>query len=246
MTWRAIRSSCPGASAPAWRRCLPPSALPALKISRGVLQTEFTTRNTLLQDAQIRMQLLHGPFRDLWGEWRFDAIGTRGSRVYFRVEFEFKNRLSATAFNARIRGAVRHHHRCLRAARPRPSMQGRHEGHAVADRSGLRRAAARHRQDISPGARFLRRRCPAAGRVGPRFSRAWPSTSRPSGIFGRVVRADHPLQAGDRVEIYRRWGRIPRRRAAPARNRPGGQDRGRGSPRPPLNPRGSANKSGRS
>lgn len=78
----------------------PTERIAALKISRGVLQTEFTTRNTLLQDAQIRMQLLHGPFRDLWGEWRFDAIGTRGSRVYFRVEFEFKNRLSATAFNA--------------------------------------------------------------------------------------------------------------------------------------------------
>jgi ribosome-associated toxin RatA of RatAB toxin-antitoxin module len=72
----------------------------ALKIARGVLQTEFTTRNTLIPDAQIHMQLMHGPFRDLIGEWRFDAIGTRGSRVRFRVEFEFKNRLSATAFNA--------------------------------------------------------------------------------------------------------------------------------------------------
>jgi ribosome-associated toxin RatA of RatAB toxin-antitoxin module len=57
-------------------------------------------RNTLVQDAQIHMQLLHGPFRDLIGEWRFEAIGTRGSRVHFRVEFEFKNRLTATAFNA--------------------------------------------------------------------------------------------------------------------------------------------------
>ena len=71
-----------------------------LKIARGVLQTEFTTRNILQRDARIHMQLMHGPFRDLTGEWRFDAIGTRGSRVRFRVEFEFKNRLSATAFNA--------------------------------------------------------------------------------------------------------------------------------------------------
>jgi ribosome-associated toxin RatA of RatAB toxin-antitoxin module len=72
----------------------------ALKVARGVLRTEFTTRNTLVQDAKIHMQLLHGPFRDLIGEWRFEAIGTRGSRVHFRVEFEFKNRLTATAFNA--------------------------------------------------------------------------------------------------------------------------------------------------
>jgi ribosome-associated toxin RatA of RatAB toxin-antitoxin module len=72
----------------------------ALKVARGVLRTEFTTRNTLVQDSRIGMQLLHGPFRDLTGEWRFDPIGTRGSRVSFRLEFEFKNRLTATAFNA--------------------------------------------------------------------------------------------------------------------------------------------------
>jgi ribosome-associated toxin RatA of RatAB toxin-antitoxin module len=72
----------------------------SVKVSRGVLQTEFTTRNTLLRDAQIHMKLMHGPFRDLTGDWRFEAIGERGSRVHFRVEFEFKNRLTATAFNA--------------------------------------------------------------------------------------------------------------------------------------------------
>ena len=72
----------------------------SMSIARGVLRTEFTTRNTLTQDAQILMHLVDGPFRDLTGEWRFDAIGTRGSRVHFRVEFEFKNRLTAAAFNA--------------------------------------------------------------------------------------------------------------------------------------------------
>jgi len=71
----------------------------ALKVVRGVLQTEFTTRNTLQQDSRIHMQLMHGPFRQLTGEWSFDAIESRGSRVNFRVEFEFKNRLTATAFN---------------------------------------------------------------------------------------------------------------------------------------------------
>jgi ribosome-associated toxin RatA of RatAB toxin-antitoxin module len=77
----------------------PTERIAALQVSRGVLQTDFTTRNTLVQDSQIHMQLMHGPFRDLIGEWRFEAIGTRGSRVHFRVEFQFKNRLTATAFN---------------------------------------------------------------------------------------------------------------------------------------------------
>ena len=78
----------------------PDERIAALKVARGVLQTEFTTRNTLQQDAQIHMQLMHGPFRNLVGEWRFEPIGTRGSRVHFRIEFEFKNRLTASAFNA--------------------------------------------------------------------------------------------------------------------------------------------------
>lgn len=71
-----------------------------LRIAHGVLQTEFTTRNTLIPDAQIDMRLTHGPFRDLTGAWRFDAIGDRGARVHFKVEFEFKNRLTSAAFNA--------------------------------------------------------------------------------------------------------------------------------------------------
>jgi ribosome-associated toxin RatA of RatAB toxin-antitoxin module len=74
--------------------------LAAIEIARGVLHTKFTTRNTLLQDSQILMHLVGGPFRDLTGEWRFEPIGERGSRVHFRVEFEFKNRLAAAAFNA--------------------------------------------------------------------------------------------------------------------------------------------------
>jgi ribosome-associated toxin RatA of RatAB toxin-antitoxin module len=71
-----------------------------VQVARGVLQTEFTTRNRLTPDARIEMRLTHGPFRELSGEWHFDAIGGRGSRIRFRVEFEFKNRLTAAAFNS--------------------------------------------------------------------------------------------------------------------------------------------------
>jgi len=74
-------------------------SLATVKIVRGVLRTEFTTRNTLQQDAQILMQLVEGPFRQMRGQWCFDAIGERGSQVRFHVEFEFKNRLMAAALN---------------------------------------------------------------------------------------------------------------------------------------------------
>src|SRR5258708_9656184 len=45
----------------------------SVKVARGILRTEFTTRNTLRRDAQILMHLIDGPFRDLIGEWRFAA-----------------------------------------------------------------------------------------------------------------------------------------------------------------------------
>ena len=52
----------------------------ALKVARGVLRTEFTTRNTLSQDEQIQMKLLHGPFRDLQRRMALRADRQRADR----------------------------------------------------------------------------------------------------------------------------------------------------------------------
>ena len=78
----------------------PNERLATVRVSRGVLRTEFTTRNELQPDAEILMRLVNGPFRRLIGQWRFEPIAERGSKVSFRVEFEFKNPLTAAAFNA--------------------------------------------------------------------------------------------------------------------------------------------------
>ena len=72
----------------------------SVSIARGPLRTEFTTRNTLTRHEQILMTLEEGPFRELQGVWRFEDIAGRGSRVKFRVEFEFKNRLTALALGS--------------------------------------------------------------------------------------------------------------------------------------------------
>ena len=71
----------------------------SVRVAKGVLQTQFTTCNTLKPDREILMSLIDGPFRSLTGEWRFEPIGERGSRVSFRVTFEFKNPLTAAALN---------------------------------------------------------------------------------------------------------------------------------------------------
>jgi ribosome-associated toxin RatA of RatAB toxin-antitoxin module len=68
-----------------------------VKVARGMLRMQFTTRNTLQPDSQILMQLIEGPFSHLVGRWDFTAIGDRGSSIRFRIEFEFSNRLAAAA-----------------------------------------------------------------------------------------------------------------------------------------------------
>jgi ribosome-associated toxin RatA of RatAB toxin-antitoxin module len=76
------------------------SLLATVTVARGMLRMDFTTRNTLEPGARILMELADGPFRFLRGEWRFEAIGDRGSRVNFRVEFEFKNKLMGAALSS--------------------------------------------------------------------------------------------------------------------------------------------------
>jgi ribosome-associated toxin RatA of RatAB toxin-antitoxin module len=77
----------------------PSERLAAISVVRGAFRTQFTTRNTARPDSQILMDLVEGPFSRLTGRWNFDSIGERGSRVRFRVEFEFKSRLMAAAFS---------------------------------------------------------------------------------------------------------------------------------------------------
>jgi ribosome-associated toxin RatA of RatAB toxin-antitoxin module len=78
----------------------PTTRLATVNVAKGPVRMQFTTRNSLLPDREILMELAEGPFSRLAGEWRFDAVGEHGSRVLFRLDFEFKSRMVAAAFNA--------------------------------------------------------------------------------------------------------------------------------------------------
>lgn len=69
-----------------------------LTISRGPLRTQFTTRNRLLPDREVRMKLERGPFDELEGAWTLTPIGDAGCRVTLALRFQFANRLSAALF----------------------------------------------------------------------------------------------------------------------------------------------------
>jgi len=84
-------------------RVSPLEALAAVKAAKGPVHMQFTTRNSLKPDTEILMQLADGPFSRLIGRWNFEAVGERGSRVLFRIDFEFKSRMLAAAFNPMFR-----------------------------------------------------------------------------------------------------------------------------------------------
>jgi ribosome-associated toxin RatA of RatAB toxin-antitoxin module len=55
---------------------------------RGIRQ-RFTTRNRLLPESAIELNLVDGPFRSLDGRWTFTALETRASKVSLALSYEF-------------------------------------------------------------------------------------------------------------------------------------------------------------
>jgi len=65
----------------------------SLEIGRGPLRKTFTTRNVLTPSSRIDIELVDGPFKQLKGAWRFQAINGSGCRVLLDLEFELSNAL---------------------------------------------------------------------------------------------------------------------------------------------------------
>ena len=53
----------------------------------------FSTRNSLVKNKKIEMELLEGPFKRLEGSWEFTDYDDQGSRIKLDLEFEFPNGL---------------------------------------------------------------------------------------------------------------------------------------------------------
>jgi len=69
-----------------------------LAVSRGLLSTEFTTRNTMDPGRSVHMHLVEGPFRMLEGHWSFTPVAGNGCRIEFALRFEFSNALKSALF----------------------------------------------------------------------------------------------------------------------------------------------------
>lgn len=74
------------------------SQLARLDISIGGLKQSFTTQNRMVPGELLTLSLVEGPFRHLSGEWQFDALAKKGSKISLSLSFDFSSSLLSSAF----------------------------------------------------------------------------------------------------------------------------------------------------
>jgi ribosome-associated toxin RatA of RatAB toxin-antitoxin module len=77
-----------------------------LKVHRGPLSTQLTTRNHLTPHSEIRMELVSGPLRALHGLWTFTPVASNGCRIELQLQFEFSNPFKAALLEPLIEGTA--------------------------------------------------------------------------------------------------------------------------------------------
>ena len=72
----------------------PDSMVAKVGMSIGGLRQSFTTRNTHIEDRQVLLKLVDGPFSQLEGCWDFTPLGDgteRACKVEFRLTYGFSS-----------------------------------------------------------------------------------------------------------------------------------------------------------
>lgn len=68
-----------------------------LDLAKAGVRQSFTTRNQLVPERAIIMQLEQGPFDEFAGNWTFEAMGTGACRVSLDLHFSMPGRLASAA-----------------------------------------------------------------------------------------------------------------------------------------------------
>ena len=71
-----------------------------LELQKGSMSNKFTTRNARDEFDRIGITLVGGPFRHLQGGWTFTDLGSEGSKVILKLDFEFDSMLVDMMFGA--------------------------------------------------------------------------------------------------------------------------------------------------
>jgi ribosome-associated toxin RatA of RatAB toxin-antitoxin module len=65
----------------------------SVTIEKGGLNKTFTTKNYLKKNEQIELTLVDGPFKELQGFWRFDALKEDACKISLELDYEFSSRM---------------------------------------------------------------------------------------------------------------------------------------------------------
>ena len=61
-----------------------------LSLSKKGISQEFVTRNRLVENESISMELVEGPFESLDGAWTIETLGDEGCKLSLELDFESK------------------------------------------------------------------------------------------------------------------------------------------------------------
>lgn len=77
-----------------------------LKLSKGGLSYNFTTRNDLERPHSMRISLVDGPFKRLEGVWSFTSLSDEACKVELNLSFEFEGKLTGLAMSKVFNGVA--------------------------------------------------------------------------------------------------------------------------------------------
>ncbi len=70
----------------------------ALLVSKGGINKWFTTQNTLIDNEQVILTLVDGPFTQLSGSWTLKALSHEACKISLDLEYEFSSKVFDLAF----------------------------------------------------------------------------------------------------------------------------------------------------
>ena len=76
----------------------------ALLVSKGGLTKWFTTENTLIENKQVLLNLIDGPFKRLHGSWVFTPLSDEACKISLELEYEFSSKVFDLAFGRIFNG----------------------------------------------------------------------------------------------------------------------------------------------
>ncbi len=79
-----------------------------LGVSSGFVRASFTTRNQMVPDRSVTMNLVDGPFDHLEGRWDFTAIRHAGTRADLNVRFSTRGIVGAITLGPAFEAICNH------------------------------------------------------------------------------------------------------------------------------------------